>query len=412
MLAQDALGAAPTLKQLAGTQAQTSLVETLSSRHRTELTQPCREYESSDRNLASRSDSSGVIICGPRPRPDVAGEAHAPRTGGETAAAPEFALDYFDSTNEFVPEDSASTINAFLLAHLSMAVYSEASTSDDFLNELAIKVLPLGAEHIAVFNDAETGADAAVITFATAVIVVIRGTSTQGTHGPFADHAANADAVMREETLGGDDVRVHQGYWNAVDSIYDDVRAEVIARKLGYKEVWLTGHSLGGASATVMAARFHYDDNIPVQGLHLFGAPRVGAADFRNLTASFAENGVALADVTQRWEIYGDPATRFPVSYKKSICLHKILGKCVLLGVLTTDYVHIGTTNTIEFEKVGSNTDYFFDYDTGEIDHNVIPGISFAGLFTIHMEYEMALRQELERVLEINGDEDVLDFMP
>ena len=72
-----ALGAAPTLKQLAGTQAQTSLVETLSSRHPIELTQPCREYESSDHDLASRSDHSAVIVCGPNPRPNVAGSLAA-----------------------------------------------------------------------------------------------------------------------------------------------------------------------------------------------------------------------------------------------------------------------------------------------------------------------------------------------
>src|SRR5262249_54451343 len=47
---------------------------------------------------------------------------------------------------------------------------------------------------------------------------------------------------------------------------------------LGAKPVWLTGHSLGAALATLAAARWAAGHR--VQGLYTFGSPRVGNAAF------------------------------------------------------------------------------------------------------------------------------------
>jgi triacylglycerol lipase len=45
------------------------------------------------------------------------------------------------------------------------------------------------------------------------------------------------------------------------------------------KSIWITGHSLGGALAVLLAAMLVADET-PVQGLYTFGAPRVGDATF------------------------------------------------------------------------------------------------------------------------------------
>ena len=55
--------------------------------------------------------------------------------------------------------------------------------------------------------------------------------------------------------------------------------------------VWVTGHSLGAALATLATIRLT-NDGIPVNGLYTYGCPRVGEVKFRSL---FEENVTARA---------------------------------------------------------------------------------------------------------------------
>lgn len=54
---------------------------------------------------------------------------------------------------------------------------------------------------------------------------------------------------------------------------------EIIGRERKNQEVWLTGHSLGGALAVILAATLR-ENGVPVHGLYTFGAPRVGDKEF------------------------------------------------------------------------------------------------------------------------------------
>ena len=70
--------------------------------------------------------------------------------------------------------------------------------------------------------------------------------------------------------------KVHSGFLRAFIDISDRLDAIVQARQPGQR-IWLTGHSLGGALATLAAA--HLGPG-PIQGLYTFGCPRVGNAAF------------------------------------------------------------------------------------------------------------------------------------
>jgi hypothetical protein len=59
---------------------------------------------------------------------------------------------------------------------------------------------------------------------------------------------------------------VHLGFWEALDGIYDAVIPE--------KPIILTGHSLGGALALLLAARMTLD-GAPPKAVFTFGAPRI-----------------------------------------------------------------------------------------------------------------------------------------
>jgi triacylglycerol lipase len=102
----------------------------------------------------------------------------------------------------------------------------------------------------------------------TAAIVAFRGTQPNQPLDIWAD----IDAAL--VTWLSPSERVHEGFRNALTEV---VVGRITARlsKLPGRSVWLTGHSLGGALATLFA------DRVPsFSGLCTFGSPRVGDAAF------------------------------------------------------------------------------------------------------------------------------------
>lgn len=71
--------------------------------------------------------------------------------------------------------------------------------------------------------------------------------------------------------------RAHAGMVSAFMQVRDAVEAVVVQARQAGRSVWLTGHSLGGAIATI--ARAHYGPE-QVHGLYVLGCPPVGDAAF------------------------------------------------------------------------------------------------------------------------------------
>lgn len=87
------------------------------------------------------------------------------------------------------------------------------------------------------------------------------------------DIIADLKFWKRDSKLGGS---VHLGFQKEVLKIEDDIRAWL--KKNTIQEYIITGHSLGGAMATIFASR---QDPAKVRRIITFGAPRVGGNDFR-----------------------------------------------------------------------------------------------------------------------------------
>ena len=68
--------------------------------------------------------------------------------------------------------------------------------------------------------------------------------------------------------------RVHSGFRNSLDEMWPEVAARVEAIREG-RSLWLCGHSLGGALATLAADRL-----TGITGVFTFGSPAVGDAGF------------------------------------------------------------------------------------------------------------------------------------
>ena len=70
--------------------------------------------------------------------------------------------------------------------------------------------------------------------------------------------------------------KVHRGFKAALSEVWTDLEDYISSLQKNNLRIWLTGHSLGAALATLAADRYG-----SVQGLYTFGSPRVGDRDFK-----------------------------------------------------------------------------------------------------------------------------------
>jgi triacylglycerol lipase len=114
----------------------------------------------------------------------------------------------------------------------------------------------------------EAGTDVYVAWNEMAVIVAFRGTQPDQPIDVWTD----VDVVQTPWIHAGE--RVHEGFRRALnDRVWRAIAARLEA--LNGHRIWLTGHSLGGALATLAADRIR-----DVAGIYTFGSPRVGDSAF------------------------------------------------------------------------------------------------------------------------------------
>ena len=84
--------------------------------------------------------------------------------------------------------------------------------------------------------------------------------------------------LLKNETLDPDGGHVHSGFQSELDELLGEIKKELDHNEnlKIRKDVYITGHSLGGAMATIAAAR----QSARVRELFTFGSPRVGGREF------------------------------------------------------------------------------------------------------------------------------------
>lgn len=98
------------------------------------------------------------------------------------------------------------------------------------------------------------------------VLLAFRGTESLG------DWLSNLDTFSTPRPYG----RVHRGFLAAFQIVEEELRT--ILSNLQGRPLLLTGHSLGGAIATIAAAE--WSGQIPIAWLYTFGQPAVGKGEF------------------------------------------------------------------------------------------------------------------------------------
>jgi surfactin synthase thioesterase subunit len=161
-----------------------------------------------------------------------------------------------------VEGSSFSRANAWWLAEASLLSYWDVD---------AIKAVVAGIQSEATVHALTEGdSEGFVASFATFAIVAFRGTESTSLNDLFTD----VRALRRPWRHGG---RVHDGFLAA----FDDVWPMVLGHIPKDRPTWFTGHSLGGALATLAADRFVNDRGTNgYGGVYTFGSPMVGDRDF------------------------------------------------------------------------------------------------------------------------------------
>lgn len=183
------------------------------------------------------------------------------------------ATHYFDAlgNSRFEPESSAySEINAWWLAELCRLVYRQGADEDDDAAGPSRKEVLAGVEldEIDFFNEGATEAalvkpiEASAPQFAA---LVLRGTND------LRDWLTDFNAIPDSWAGAG---LVHQGFARAFDLVWDEVTASLDKNVPSDCPLFIAGHSLGAALATLAASLRR------PRALYTFGSPRVGDDDF------------------------------------------------------------------------------------------------------------------------------------
>lgn len=143
------------------------------------------------------------------------------------------------------------------------------------------------------------GSNVYVLEDATDIIVACRGTEVKEWKDIQAD--LTIDLVPSRAGVG----QVHRGFRRYTDNLWDNIKNHVL--DCPQKKLWLTGHSLGAAMATLMARRFVLEPiSHVVEALFTYGSPRVGNKTYINQFNDKIKH--------HRWVNDGDIVTKVPFS--------------------------------------------------------------------------------------------------
>lgn len=257
---------------------------------------------------------------------------------------------FFETSQKFPFEHQAkghNEVNAWWLAELaSLAYHDEAG-----VRKILTRLLNIADRDIQWL--AQDGTDGFMIDYQGDYFIVFRGTefykpdSVTLSSVPRTIMDIQTDLgfttmrVNEEEDNPVSGVNIHGGFNCALEAVWQQINEFV--QQDPDKKIWLTGHSLGGALATVAAMRLHKR----VKGLYSYGCPGVGD---ETLVRFFDDN---LADKAFRYVNGNDLVTR------------------ALTVAPFANFSHVGEEQMIDIKQSASIFDFLWDgFNIGLRDHS------------------------------------------
>lgn len=176
--------------------------------------------------------------------------------------------------------------NALYLAHASAAAYEDDPGAYAPFARLRLT-------QVRTFAGEDDWTRGFVAANEAAVVIVFRGTDRP------RDWVTNLN-YAQAEGYGG---KVHRGFAKALDSIWDEVLHGVRTLRTGQQRVWITGHSLGGALATLTSQRL--EGALEPHATYTFGQPRVGDIAFARAFGKTLYRFVNNRDVVPNFPLPG-----------------------------------------------------------------------------------------------------------
>ena len=198
-------------------------------------------------------------------------QAYSDRTAWIMACMSELAYVKFnpssltDTGKEFIHENIIRLLNkkkkTLLLKFISLLEYDHAEEYKKLEKEIEI----LGMEIVETFDG--NGTQAVLVSYGNNIVLAFRGTEGDS----IKDIKADAKAKTMQCETGG---KIHTGFKEAFDEVIYDIGEKLKTDELKEKPLFVTGHSLGGALATVAAKKLSHAGGIAA--CYTFGSPRVG----------------------------------------------------------------------------------------------------------------------------------------
>ena len=166
--------------------------------------------------------------------------------------------DYFlESISKLVNENKKSS----LIKLLDIIGYDHDKEKEVLEEELSIVKLKL----LETFDTNRT--QAILVSFGNSIILAFRGTEATS----IKDIKSDAKAKTTSCETGG---KIHTGFKEAFENVSFDIQKKLNEDKFKDKPLFITGHSLGGALATIAAKKLLHEGGLAA--CYTFGSPRVG----------------------------------------------------------------------------------------------------------------------------------------
>ena len=155
------------------------------------------------------------------------------------------------------------------------------------------------------------------------ITIVFRGTDT------VTDWMYNCDFAKRHIELS--DIEIHKGFFDQLMSVYDELinNINIIINRIPNINIYITGHSAGGAHATILAYLLEKIYKNKIIKLITFGSPKVGNLEWYNIFDSI-EN-IIYYRITNE----GDIVTQIPNInyYHVGVNIHLINNEIIINNV-------------------------------------------------------------------------------
>lgn len=210
--------------------------------------------------------------------------------------------------HQFRSANLQSPYNAYFMAVLSTLAYTDLGITQSTYQRLQLKPCS-GRESLKLVDSAQHNTSAHLSTDGTRTFLIMRGTDD------LDDLWQNVkqDATVR---AGWGSIPIHHGFSELSEQFITSTRLLDLLRRCGEdqglkREVYLGGHSLGGALANILAVELKRHA-VNVRGIYTYGTPRVGGTAWvQFFTRMFPGQSF-------QWRHPHDPITQVPQGPLKS----------------------------------------------------------------------------------------------